>query len=136
MAKSNNTESPTVNLIATGTILKGEIESNGDMRIDGTLEGTIKSSGKVVIGTTGKVKGEVYCQNADVSGEVDAKVNVRELLSLKASAVFTGEIKTDKLAIEPGAHYSGTCNMDNASGNENTAKKVNDEKPGKKEKIS
>ncbi|MCF8303837.1 MAG: polymer-forming cytoskeletal protein [Bacteroidales bacterium] len=136
MAKTNNTESPTVNLIATGTTLQGEIESKGDMRIDGTLEGTIKSSGKVVIGTTGKVKGEIYCQNADISGQVDAKVNVRELLSLKASSSFAGEIKTDKLAIEPGARFSGTCNMEETGNKQAPSASNKDERSGKKEKVT
>ena len=71
--------SPTINLINSGTIITGEINSNGDVRIDGQLKGTINTKGKVVIGKKGKVEGEINCSNADISGEVNAKTNVSQL---------------------------------------------------------
>lgn len=113
MAKTNEIISPSVNILGTGTVVKGEIISNGDFRLDGRLIGTINAKGKVVIGTTGSIEGEVICQNADFSGGIKARVTVAELLSLKASAKLTGDIITNKLSIEPGAKFSGTCNMDN-----------------------
>jgi len=113
MSKTALPETPSVNLIGNGTDIKGDIVSNGDLRIDGSLKGTIKSSGKVVVGSTGKVEGEIICQNADISGEVNAHLKVYELLSLKASAVVTGDILTNKLAIEPGAVFTGACSMGN-----------------------
>lgn len=106
-------ETPSVNIIGSGTDIIGDINSNGDFRIDGFLKGTIKSSGKVVVGSTGKVEGEIICQNADISGEVKAHLKVHELLSLKASAVVSGDIMTNKLAIEPGAVFTGACSMGN-----------------------
>jgi cytoskeletal protein CcmA (bactofilin family) len=112
MSKKETAELSNVNLIAKGTTIKGEIQSNGDFRIDGSLNGSIKSTGKVVIGSTGKVEGEIFCQNAEVEGELRVKINVKELLSLKATSVLRGEIITGKLSIEPGAILSGTCNMD------------------------
>jgi cytoskeletal protein CcmA (bactofilin family) len=111
MSKVTIPETPSVNLIGNGTEITGDIVSNGDFRIDGYLKGTIKSSGKVVVGSTGKVEGEIICQNADISGEVNAHLSVYELLSLKASAVVSGDILTNKLAIEPGAVFTGACNM-------------------------
>lgn len=112
MAKSNTTENaPSINFLGNGTTIKGDIKSNGDFRIDGYLIGSIHSKGKVVIGTSGKVEGEIICQNADVSGAIHAKIVVHDLLTLKASAKLNGDIFTSKLAIEPGAKFTGTCNM-------------------------
>lgn len=111
MAKSINGENQSVNMLGAGTIIKGDIQSNGDFRVDGTLIGSIHSKGKIVIGETGNVDGEVVCKNADISGQVKAQLTVSELLTLKATAKISGEITTNKLSIEPGARFSGTCNM-------------------------
>lgn len=111
MAKSVEIESPSVNLFGAGTVVKGEITSNGDFRIDGTLIGTINSKGKVVIGPTGVVEGEIICQNADISGVIKARITVAELLALKSTAQLTGDITTNKLSVEPGAKFSGACSM-------------------------
>jgi cytoskeletal protein CcmA (bactofilin family) len=114
MSKPKETEVPSINLLSTGTIVKGEIRLNGDFRIDGMFIGSINCKGKVVVGNTGVIEGEIICQNADFSGEVKATVKVAELLTLKESAKFTGDITTNKLAIEPGAKFSGQCVMDNS----------------------
>jgi len=103
---------PTINILGPGAVVKGEIQVNGDFRIDGTLDGNIQCKGKIVVGATGKIDGEIQCQNADFSGEVKATVKVTELLTLKETARFSGDITTGKLAIEPGAKFSGTCSMD------------------------
>jgi cytoskeletal protein CcmA (bactofilin family) len=112
MAKPLLPETPSINLLGGGTEVTGDIRSNGDIRIDGILTGSISSSGKVVVGSTGRVEGEIFCQNADISGEVSARIKVSELLSLKASAKVTGDIVTNKLAIEPGAIFTGACKME------------------------
>ncbi len=96
-----------------GTDIKGDIKTNGDLRIDGFIKGTIQATGKVVVGSTGKVEGEISCQNADISGDVKAHIKVTELLSLKSNAVVSGDIFTNKLAIEPGAVFTGACKMGN-----------------------
>ena len=103
---------PTINILGPGAVVKGEIQVNGDFRIDGTLNGNIHCKGKIVVGPTGKIDGEIQCQNADFSGEVTAIVKVTELLTLKETARFSGDITTGKLAIEPGAKFSGTCSME------------------------
>lgn len=111
MAKDNASETPSVNLIGAGTVIQGDIKTNGDIRIDGTLTGSISVKGKLVIGVSGTVDGEISCQNADISGTVKGKVTVAELLALKASSKLTGDIITNKIAIEPGAMFSGSCSM-------------------------
>jgi len=102
---------PTINLINSGTIITGEINSNGDIRIDGQLNGTINTKGKVVIGKKGKIEGVINCSNADISGEVNAKTTVSQLLLLKSTARLCGDIIINKLAIEPGANFTGKCSM-------------------------
>lgn len=109
--RNNTPDSGTVNIIGSGTNIEGDVVSGGDIRIDGILKGTLKTRGKLVVGPTGSIEGEVTCQNADVSGSIRGKVNVQDLLQLKNSAKINGEIVTGKLAIEPGADFSGSCSM-------------------------
>jgi cytoskeletal protein CcmA (bactofilin family) len=117
MAKYNETETPTINLISNGTDITGDVRSNGDIRIDGTLTGNLSTKGKVVIGTTGRIKGEVVCKNSEVSGVIEGKISVGQLLNLKASSKIIGDIATAKLAIEPGARFTGNCNMSESEEN-------------------
>lgn len=109
--KNQNLDASSVNLIGNGTKITGDIHSAGDVRIDGILSGNIVTTGKFVLGPNGVVDGNVTSGNADISGEIKGKVNVTEMLSLKASAKVSGDIITGKLAIEPGAIFTGTCNM-------------------------
>lgn len=118
MAKYNETETAAINLISNGTDITGDIKSTGDIRIDGTLSGNLSTKGKVVIGPTGKVKGEIQCKNSEVSGTIEGKIGVNQLLILKASSKILGDIVTSKLSIEPGAIFSGNCKMSENVNNE------------------
>lgn len=109
--KNGNGIMPAVNLISEGTEIQGEVQSNDDIRIDGTLRGTIHSKAKVVVGSTGKVVGDIYCQSADVLGKTEGTVTVEDILYLKASAHIDGDIQTGKLVVESGAVFEGNCNM-------------------------
>ncbi|MFO7827644.1 MAG: polymer-forming cytoskeletal protein [Bacteroidales bacterium] len=122
MAKNNEPETTSaINLIGPGTEITGDVTSNGDIRIDGALNGNLNTTGKVVIGETGKVKGEIVCKNSEVLGGIHGKIKVGELLSLKATAKINGDIITKKLAIEPGSRFTGNCNMsDESNTNVNT----------------
>jgi cytoskeletal protein CcmA (bactofilin family) len=111
MTKNHDIDTGSINLIGVGTTINGEIKSNGDVRIDGSLVGAVNTKGKVVIGSTGSVEGEIFCQNADISGAINGNITVSELLALKATANLKGEITTNKLSIEPGANFSGACSM-------------------------
>lgn len=101
-----------INLISAGTKVIGDIESASGIRIDGQLKGKMSIKGKVVIGSPGQVIGDVSCQLIEVSGKVNGNIQASELVSLKSSAIIQGEIITKKLAIEPGAVFTGSCKMD------------------------
>ena len=109
--KNSGSEGSAINLIGSGTQINGDINSTGDVRIDGTLTGNISLNGRLVIGPNGKIEGNVTCQNADVSGEIKGKITVSEILALKNTAKILGDIATGKISIEPGAIFTGTCNM-------------------------
>tara|TARA_B100001287_G_scaffold106170_1_gene89388 strand:+ start:563 stop:952 length:390 start_codon:yes stop_codon:yes gene_type:complete len=100
-----------INMIGVGTIITGDVNSNGDLRIDGTLKGSVATEGKVVLGKNGVIEGDVVCNNADIAGEIKAKITVSQLLTLKSTAKLKGDIVTNKLSIEPGAVFSGSCSM-------------------------
>ena len=131
MAKIVEPENNTINLIGAGTDIKGDVESTGDIRIDGTLKGNLKTRGKVVIGTTGLVKGEVHCKNSDVEGKVEGKILVQELLALKATSTILGDISAKKLAIEPGAKFTGNCSMTSESLTNDPGRTIQTEDPKK-----
>lgn len=121
MAKIMETDNTAVNLISQGTEITGDVKSSGDIRIDGVLNGNMVTKGKVVIGPTGRVKGEVECKNSEVSGLIDGKITVTQLLNLKASSKINGTIVTSKLSIEPGAVFTGNCAMKEGENGGSTA---------------
>ncbi len=108
---NGNGDTQVPNIISLGTKVTGEIESDGDVRIDGSLSGKISAKGKVVIGKDGVVDGEIHCKSIDISGKVNATIVVKELTIFKTSAVFTGDVTTSKISIETGARFTGNCKM-------------------------
>ena len=106
-----SSSSNSTSLIGNGTTLKGDISSNGDLRIDGKLIGNVHSTAKVVIGANGVVEGDIYGVQADIMGKVTGTIKVKELLQLKASGTVNGNIHAGKLQIEPAATFNGACHM-------------------------
>jgi cytoskeletal protein CcmA (bactofilin family) len=99
------------NALAYGTTVKGDITTDGDFRLDGRLEGTISCGGKIVIGPTAQVEGDIISVNAEILGSVMGSITTSEVLVLKPTAVIKGIITTQALVVEPSAKFSGTCNM-------------------------
>jgi cytoskeletal protein CcmA (bactofilin family) len=99
------------NRIVEGTTLKGDIISIADFRLDGHLLGNFKSDGKLVVGPSGKVTGDIVSRNVDIEGTVKGKIFIEELLNVKSTASIHGEVTCEKLAVEPGADFSATCTM-------------------------
>ncbi|QHI37430.1 hypothetical protein IMCC3317_28090 [Kordia antarctica] len=99
------------NRIGKSTNIKGDVVSQSDFRIDGKLEGSVETSGKIVIGTSGVITGKVICENADIEGRFQGELYVSNLLTLKSTAIIEGEVTVSKLSIEPGATFNATCAM-------------------------
>lgn len=114
-----------INIINEGTLIKGDITANGDIRIDGELNGNINARGRLVIGPKGKVEGKIDCNNIEVSGYIKGKITVSELLTMKSSARIYGDVIAGKLSVEPGSLFTGTCAMGDS--------KEKNEKPIQKE---
>ena len=114
-------ESAPINTITSGSVIKGNVNAHGDFRLDGTLEGDITLSGKLVVGEEGKITGNIICQNANIIGQVTGNISVKELLTLTHSAVVRGDILINRLSIEPGAIFSGNCRiLDEVKGSQNS----------------
>jgi len=99
------------NVIGKGTTIEGNIDTSGNIRIEGKVVGNIKSRAKVALGNSSQIDGNVTAQNADIEGHVKGKIDISEVLVLKATAVITGDISSGKLVIEPGATFNGSCKM-------------------------
>jgi cytoskeletal protein CcmA (bactofilin family) len=102
-------------LISAGTTVKGDITSNSDLRIDGTIVGNISSSSKIVIGASGVVEGDLEGNQADIVGKVAGNIRVKDLIQLRGECNVSGNIYAGKLQIEPTAIFNGQCHMGNAS---------------------
>lgn len=122
VAHTTVSSSSTTN-IGSGTIIDGQIKIEGDIKIEGTIKGTVTSRGKVLITGSGKVDGDIICQNAEIAGHVTGKLKVADVLNLKANAVIDGDINTGKIMIESGVKFNGNCTMGVAVAKPDTAPK-------------
>ena len=98
-----------ISRISAGTVIKGEILSPNDIRIDGTFEGRVQSKGRVVVGESAVIKGDIVCENVDLWGKVEGNLFVKDTLSLKEGCVVTGNLHIRRLAVELGATFNGNC---------------------------
>jgi cytoskeletal protein CcmA (bactofilin family) len=109
--KKPNSEVMERNLIAKNTTIVGEVLSEGDFRIDGILEGDLKTNGRVIIGVSGNVKGVISATNADIEGAFSGDLKVEKTLTLKETANITGDVVVGRLSVEPGATFNASCSM-------------------------
>ena len=98
-----------ISRISAGTVIKGEILSPTDIRIDGTFEGRVQSKGRVVVGESATIKGDIVCENVDLWGKVEGNLFVKDTLSLKEGCVVDGNLHIRRLAVELGATFNGNC---------------------------
>lgn len=101
----------TLNIINSGTQILGDVNSDGDMRVDGTIKGYLTSKARLVLGPTAVIEGDVKAANIEISGEVNGNIYATELLTVKATAKISGDIVSNKLIIEAGAIFNGTSKM-------------------------
>lgn len=112
MANNSNSQPGTLyNALTAGSKIIGTIIADSDIRIDGTVEGDLTCTGKVVIGEQGKLKGTISCQNAEILGDMDGKMEVKNTLALRASGSIKGDVITQVLIVEPEAVFNGSCSM-------------------------
>src|ERR1043166_4411678 len=109
--KTNGSRGAT--LISAGTTVKGDISSNHDLRIDGSIIGNVSSSAKIVIGASGSVEGDISGNQADIVGKVSGNIKTKDLLQLRGDCTVNGNVYAGKLQIEPTATFNGQCHMGN-----------------------
>lgn len=131
MFKGGNTVKPAdnnspdrLNRIVEGTEVRGNIRTESNIRIDGVLHGNLETHGRVVIGSTGFIKGEVVCMDADIEGNIEGNIRISNQLCLRATAKVTGNITTGKIVIENGAEFDGNCKMSNGKNVSELAKDI------------
>lgn len=100
-----------ISRISAGTVIKGEIASPFDIRVDGTFDGKIQSKGRVVVGESAHIKGDIVCDNIDLWGKVEGNVFVKDTLNLKEGCVVNGNLNIRKLSVEFGSTFNGNCKM-------------------------
>lgn len=111
MAKSVDTDGVLRNHLAAGTKVTGDVETQGDIRIDGEIDGSVSSKGKLVVGNTGHISGTVHCTTANVSGTLEGDISVAEMLKVQATGKVSGNITYGKLNVEPGAELEGKISI-------------------------
>jgi cytoskeletal protein CcmA (bactofilin family) len=102
----------TVNIIGSGTTIQGDIVCEGDIRIDGQVNGLVSTKAKIVVGPEGEITGDLVCQSADILGKVTGIIKVDELLFLKSNALVKGDVYTAHFEMEPTAKFNGRCYME------------------------
>jgi cytoskeletal protein CcmA (bactofilin family) len=108
---SEKSHSNSATLISSGTTLKGDVKSENDLRIDGTIHGNVYSTAKIIVGPSGFVEGNIEGANADITGKVKGNIAVKELLQLRGESNVNGNISATKLQIDPTAVFNGKCQM-------------------------
>ena len=103
--------SANLNTIAKGTVITGDIQSDGIIRIDGTVKVKVRTKVKIAVGKVGVIEGDIFCDEADIEGQVSGTVNVTNKLTIRSHGRVSGDIQTGKLVVEPGATFNGTCSM-------------------------
>ena len=121
---STTSKSLSLNTLVKGTVIKGDIKADSDIRIDGKIEGTLECGAKVIIGPTGLVEGEIKCVNAVIEGRFDGNLLVKETLSLKDSAVINGDASYDKLIVQQGAVINAVIKRNNPAAKNGTANQI------------
>lgn len=135
MFSKDNKKKPNLmerNILAKNTKIVGDLSSEGDFRIDGNLEGTLTTKGRVIIGADGSIKGKVFCENADIEGKFSGELKVNKMLTIKSTASIFGDVVLGKLSVEPGASFNATCAMKGALKELNP----NEQKPNTEEQTA
>lgn len=101
------------NTLAVGTVIEGNVRSASDIRVDGSIFGNLTCDSKIIIGPSGIIEGDVSCASAHIEGKYKGKLTVGDILNIRENAIVTGDIITQKLIVQAGASFNGTCVMKN-----------------------
>jgi cytoskeletal protein CcmA (bactofilin family) len=110
-SKEENSATGLHNALAAGTFIKGDISTEIDFRLDGSVDGNVDCKGKIVIGAKGSVNGYIHADSAEISGSVKGNLTIIGTLVLRATATIDGDIETGSLEVEPNASFNGECRM-------------------------
>ncbi|MGC6413142.1 MAG: bactofilin family protein [Bacteroidia bacterium] len=125
--KSTSSSQGLLNLVGAGTVIKGDIKCSGDIRIDGTVEGNVEVSQKVVVGITGIVVGNIQSEDTSISGKVVGNIKSDKSTVLHGSGTINGDISTKQIIIEQGGNFNGVCKMDALSSVDTSQNNINNE---------
>jgi len=100
-----------INTLGEGTNAEGNINTTSDLRVDGNIKGTVNCGGKLIVGPTGFIDGDITSSNAVIEGTINGNIIIHEVLDIRESATVTGEVKTNKLLVQNGATFTGNCDM-------------------------
>ncbi len=109
--KSSSSNQGLLNLIGPGTEIKGDLICEGDIRIDGRVDGTIKVGQRLVIGESGVVNGNIQANEAIIAGFVNGNIKSNQSTLLHGKSNVKGDIHTSQIIIESGATFNGRCVM-------------------------
>lgn len=115
--KNENIGKDEVTIIGAGVVLEGKLTSNGNIRIDGAINGDINANGSVTVGETGEITGEIKAEVISIGGKVTGSINSREKAVLESKAVLKGDIVTKILVVEAGAIFDGSSKMSEKGSN-------------------
>ena len=100
-----------ISRISLGAVIRGNLYSATDIRLDGQVDGTLFSEGKIVVGDAARLSGKMFCANVDFWGKMDGDIFVKDTFSLKSSAVVNGNVHVSKIQVEMGAQINGSIKM-------------------------
>lgn len=119
--KSENNQGSALNMVGTGTLVKGDMTSDGDLRVDGRIHGNVHSKSKIALGASAEIIGNTIARSADISGKIEGDLEISETLFLRATSRIIGNIKTSKIIIESGAIFNGNCYMNKSDATPSSA---------------
>ncbi len=101
-----------ISLIAPGMNIVGDCETEGTIRVEGRVEGTIRAGKSVVVGRSGEVVGDVITQDCVISGRVNGNVSAESRLELQSTCDIQGELRSRRVQLDEGARFNGQVHME------------------------
>lgn len=121
MAKSNDSNAPqpgregVISIIGPGMRVVGDCETEGTLRIEGSVEGTVRAGKAVVVGKDGVVDGDISTQDAVIGGRVTGSIIAESRLELQATCTVEGQIQARRIKLEEGGRVNGTVQVGEAA---------------------